>query len=188
MHVPRAPAVNNHLEPTYDGVRGPPRRSLRDVPRLEFGGSKAGAPECVAHLAGPHWHRARHQGHRRCAAAEDASTSGGGGGALGSGAWKWSHPSGRPAHRPPVSDRDDGGQHDGTEHQRGRSEGSPRPRRNVAHHPDDGALPSDHPHGCANPEEKDPRGGEPENQEEAKAVGERAVDDWANWTKEPGRR
>eukprot|EP00966_Prymnesium_polylepis_P203465 4713915-Prymnesium_polylepis.1 len=59
------------------------------------------------------------------------------------------------------------------EHQWGRSECSPRPRRNVAHHhPDDGALPSDHPHGCANPEEKGTRRGEPENQEKADAVGE----------------
>eukprot|EP00966_Prymnesium_polylepis_P095871 2221297-Prymnesium_polylepis.1 len=71
------------------------------------------------------------------------------------------------------------------EHQRGRSECSPRSRRNVAHYPGDGALPSDHPHGCVDPEEKGPRRGEPENQEAADAVGECAVDDRANWKKEP---
>eukprot|EP00966_Prymnesium_polylepis_P263369 6083494-Prymnesium_polylepis.1 len=41
VSVPRAPTVNDHLEPTGDWARGAPRRSLRDVACLELGGSKA---------------------------------------------------------------------------------------------------------------------------------------------------
>ena len=163
MHMPRATAVNDDFKPPKDGVRRAPRNPSRYVASLEFGNSKARAPQCESHLSGRSWRRARPYGDRRYAVGEDAGTGDSGGSTMRLGSRQRGHVRVSSTKGPSVDKRDGDGQQKGSCHVWCNSQSSSGPPRDETHRPNDCALPSKDPHDHSNSSEEDPRGGVPED-------------------------